>query len=208
MYIHPSNRETDETRLLDFVRHHPFGILVSSTDGVPVATHLPFEIVQMEGKILLRTHLARANKHWKQLNENQAVLAIFGGPQAYISPRWYDHVNVPTMNYIAVHAYGKPRLVHDAEEVYQLLKSQIEQHESHPEKYNIQTLPPDFLKAEMRGLVGLEISVDRWEGNFKLSQNRDEKNYRNIVDQLEKTGNATGIVEAMKDVYDRQGYKK
>ncbi len=207
MYINPNNRETDQTRILEFVRQHPFGILISAAEGLPVATHLPFELVQTGEKALLRTHMARANKHWKQLPGSTDLLVIFGGPNAYISPRWYDHVNVPTMNYIAVHAYGKPRLVEDADEVYELLKNQIEQHETHLEQYNIQTLPSDFLKAEMRGLVGLEITVDRWEGNFKLSQNRDEKNYRNIIGELEKTGNTTGIVEAMQQVYDRQGYK-
>jgi predicted FMN-binding regulatory protein PaiB len=103
------------------------------------------------------------------------VLVVFGGPHAYISPRWYDHVNVPTMNYVAVHATASPGLIEDGQEVYALLKSQIEQFEAKPEAYNIGTLPSTFLAGEMRGLVALEIAVDRWEGNFKLSQNRDEK---------------------------------
>jgi transcriptional regulator len=152
--------------------------------------------------------LSRANKQWKHLGGQTDALVIFGGPHAYISPRWYDHLNVPTMNYVAVHAYGKPRLVEDPAEVYQLLKSQIEQYEEKPDEYNITTLPEQFLEAEMRGLVAVELEVDRWQGNFKLSQNRDEKNYRNIVAQLGDTGNDTGIVEAMKRVYEEGGYKK
>jgi transcriptional regulator len=111
------------------------------------------------------------------------------------------------MNYVAVHAYGKPCLVEDAGQVYALLKSQIEQFETAPNAYNIETLPEKFVSDEMRGLVALEISVDRWEGNFKLSQNRDEKNYRNILAELGKTGNPTGITEAMQRVYEAQGYK-
>jgi transcriptional regulator len=117
-------------------------------------------------------------------------------------------VNVPTMNYVAVHAYGKPRLIEDSDAVYALLKSQVEQFETNLEAYNISTLPGKFVADEMRGLVALEIAVDRWEGNFKLSQNRDEKNYRNIVAELGKTGNATGITEAMERVYEAGGYKK
>lgn len=208
MYINPYNREKDEARLLAFVRLHPFGLLVSARDNVPVATHLPFFLSAAGEKTVLRTHLARANKQWKGLDGSTDVLVVFGGPHAYISPRWYDHVNVPTMNYVAVHAYGKPRVIEDPQEVYALLQSQIEQFETKPEEYNIRTLPEKFLADEMRGLVGVEIAVDRWEGNFKLSQNRDENNYRNIVAELGKTGNQTGITEAMREVYDAKGYKQ
>jgi transcriptional regulator len=207
MYINPYNREKDEAKLLEFVRLHPFGMLVTARENVPVATHVPFLLATEGDKTILRTHLSRANKQWKGLDGQTDVLVVFGGPQAYISPRWYDHVNVPTMNYVAVHAYGKPCLVEDAGQVYALLKSQIEQFETAPNAYNIETLPEKFVSDEMRGLVALEISVDRWEGNFKLSQNRDEKNYRNILAELGKTGNPTGITEAMQRVYEAQGYK-
>lgn len=208
MYINPYNREKDETKLLEFVRLHPFGLLVSTRQNVPVATHLPFLLSSQGEKTVLHTHLSRANGQWKGLDGSTDVLVVFGGPHAYISPRWYDHVNVPTMNYVVVHAYGKPRIIQDTAEVYELLKSQIEQFETKPEEYNIGTLPPAFLADEMRGLVGVEIAVDRWEGNFKLSQNRDEKNYRNIVAELGKTGNQTGITEAMQAVYEAKGYKQ
>jgi len=208
MYINPYNREKDEATLLEFVRLHPFGLLVTARENVPVATHVPFLPAAEGDKTVLRTHLSRANGQWKGLGGQTDVLVVFGGPHAYISPRWYDHVNVPTMNYVAVHAYGKPRLIEDAGQVYALLKSQIEQFETKPDAYNIGTLPSTFLADEMRGLVALEIAVDRWEGNFKLSQNRDEKNYRNIVAELGKTGNPTGITEAMQRVYEAQGYKK
>lgn len=207
MYINPYNREKDEAKLLEFVRLHPFGMLVSARENVPVATHLPFLSAAEGGKTVLCTHLSRANPQWKGLDGQTDVLVAFGGPHAYISPRWYDHVNVPTMNYVAVHAYGKPRLIEDGQEVYALLKSQIEQFEAKPGEYNIGTLPPTFLAGEMRGLVALEIAVDRWEGNFKLSQNRDEKNYRTIVAELGKTGNPTGITEAMQEVLAAGGYK-
>ncbi|MBD0255571.1 MAG: FMN-binding negative transcriptional regulator [Cytophagales bacterium] len=207
MYINPYNREMDEAKLLSFVRLHPFGLLVTARENVPAATHVPFLVAGEDGRTLLRTHLSRANRQWKGLDGQTDALVVFNGPHAYISPRWYDHVNVPTMNYVAVHAYGKPRLIEDPDAVYALLKSQIEQFETDPEAYNIGTLPGKFLADEMRGLVALEIAVDRWEGNFKLSQNRDEKNYRNIVAELGKTGNPTGITEAMQRVYEAQGYK-
>ncbi len=207
MYINPYNREKDEARLLEFIRLHPFGMLVTARENVPVATHIPFLPAVEDGRTVLRAHLSRANKQWKGLDGQTDVLVTFGGPHAYISPRWYDHVNVPTMNYVAVHAYGKPRLIEDGNAVYALLKSQIEQFETDPEAYHIGTMPPAFVADQMRGLVALEIAVDRWEGNFKLSQNRDEQNYRNIVAELGKTGNPTGITEAMQRVYEAGGYK-
>ncbi len=207
MYINPYNREKDEAKLLAFVRLHPFGMLVTARENVPAATHVPFLPAVEDGKIVLRTHLSRANGQWKGLDGQTDVLVVFGGPHAYISPRWYDHVNVPTMNYVAVHAYGKPHLIEDSAAVHALLKSQIEQFETDLAAYNIGTLPDKFLAGEVRGLVALEIAVDRWEGNFKLSQNRDEKNYRNIVAELGKTGNPTGITEAMQAVLAAGGYK-
>ena len=161
MYINPYNREKDEAKLLEFVRLHPFGMLVTAQKNVPEATHVPFLLASEAGKTVLRTHLARANKQWKGLDGQTDVLVVFGGPHAYISPRWYDHINVPTMNYVAVHAYGKPRLIEDSAQVYALLKCQIEQFETRPAEYNIETLPSTSIADEMRGLVALEITVDR-----------------------------------------------
>jgi transcriptional regulator len=212
MYINKLNLETNFDRILPFLKENNFGTLVSATAGIPIATHLPFEITgDTPDKLIIRTHLAKANKQWKELSPETEILVIFQGANAYISPRWYDHINVPTMNYVAVHAYGKPRIIEDSEEVYVLLKSQIETFEKeHLPAYNITTLPEPFLKAEMRALVALEIKVDRIEANFKLSQNRDEKNYRNIIEQLERREDADSrlIASLMKEVYARAGYKK
>jgi transcriptional regulator len=212
MYINKLNLETNFDRILPFLKENNFGTLVSATAGIPIATHLPFEITgDTPDQLIIRTHLAKANKQWKELSPETEILVIFQGANAYISPRWYDHINVPTMNYVAVHAYGKPRIIEDSEEVYVLLKSQIETFEKeHLPAYNITTLPEPFLKAEMRALVALEIKVDRIEANFKLSQNRDEKNYRNIIEQLERREDADSrlIASLMKEVYARAGYKK
>ncbi|QHT65414.1 FMN-binding negative transcriptional regulator [Rhodocytophaga rosea] len=212
MYINKFNLETNFDSILPFLKENNFGILVTATAGHLVATHIPFEITSdTPDQLVLRAHLAKANKQWKQLSANTELLVIFQGPNAYISPRWYDHINVPTMNYIAVHAYGKPRIIEDSEEVYAILKSQIESFEKeHVSAYNITTMPESFLHAEMRALVALEIKVERVESNFKLSQNRDEKNYRNIIEELEKRNDAgsQAIASHMKIVYAREGYKK
>lgn len=212
MYINKFNQETDFDTILPFLRQNNFGILVSHASGNLVATHIPFDITgDGPDTLVLRAHLARANKQWKQLSAEREVLVIFQGANAYISPRWYDHINVPTMNYIAVHAYGTPGIIEDSQQVYDMLKAQIESFEKeHLPAYNITTLPEPVLQAEMRALVGIEIKVNRIEANFKLSQNRDEKNYKHIIEQLEKREDADShiIASHMKEVYAREGYKK
>jgi transcriptional regulator len=155
--------------------------------------------------------MAKANFQWKHLQPDTEVLVIFQSPAAYISPRWYDHMNVPTLNYVAVHVYGQPYIIENEEEVYQMLKKQMEQFEGkHAEEYNINSLTPKFYQNEIKGLVALKISINRMEANFKLSQNRDEKNYRNVLQELEKLPDAgsKAIAVLMKQVYEVQGYKK
>jgi transcriptional regulator len=211
MYAPAYFKETDLEKIRAFIRQQRFGILVNSVDHVPVATHIPFELVALEnGEYVLQGHLARGNAQWRQLDPDREVLVIFQGPHGYVSPRWYDHVNVPSMNYLAAHAYGKPRLVEDFDELYQMLKRQIETHEGENiGTYHIDRLPEKFLKAEIRGIVGVEIAVTRLEASFKLSQNRDESNYRNILAKLAKSEDPQdqALLAEMRKVYESKGYQ-
>jgi transcriptional regulator len=211
MYTDKNTQETDPEKIIGFIRQHNFGALVSAIDGNLQATHLPFELTgDNSAAVSLKTHMARANKQWKTLSADTEVMVIFQGPNSYISPRWYDHINVPTMNYIAVHVYGKPKIIQDPEEIYHMLKHQIEAYEKeHIAEYNIETLPSQYLQNQMRALVALEISISRIEANFKLSQNRDEANYKNIIEQLRKREdpNAVAIADEMMKVYRNKGYK-
>ena len=211
MYTPALFKQPDTQQQLAFIREHSFGILINSVDQVPQATHLPFELLEKEdGSYCLQTHLARANPQWRSLHPEREVLTIFQGPHAYISPRWYDHVNVPTMNYVAVHVYGLVRLVEDAEEVYQLLKRQIDWHETGAaHSFHIEQLSETFLRAEMRSLVGLEVTITRVEATSKLSQNRDEANHKNIISELSKSDKPEeqALLANMRQVYERRGYK-
>jgi len=212
MYVNKFNKETDTEKILDFIRTHNFGILVTALQGIPQATHLPFSLeIDGENAWQLTTHMAKANVQWKHLQPDTEVLVIFQGASAYISPRWYDHINVPTMNYIAVHIYGHPQLIEDEEELYQMFKKQIESYEGkHIDQYNIDSLPPQMYKNELKGLVAIKIKVSRMEASFKLSQNRDENNYKSIIGELEKQPDASSqtIATHMKEIYQAQGYKK
>src|SRR6188768_1938546 len=108
MYTAKLNRNEKKTEIIEFVKQNGFGILVSTVNGKPWATHLPL-VINTEGTVL-SGHLARGNAQWRELNQNEEVLAIFTGPHAYVSSSWYDHENVPTWNYISVHIYGKIRI--------------------------------------------------------------------------------------------------
>lgn len=142
-------------------------------------------------------HLARANPQWRSLDNGEALL-IFSGPQAYISPRWYNHLNVPTWNYQAVHVYGKARTVDDGE-LRSILARLVGNHEA-GSSYKFETLPEGFVEEEMRGAVGFALDVTEIEASWKLSQNRDDESHANIVGELEKRGdeNAREVARAMR----------
>ena len=147
---------------------------------------------------------ARANNQWRTLSSENEVLVIFGGAHTYISPRWYSQAgNVPTWNYLAVHAYGVAAIVTDQEELYGMLARLVDRYESNsgaiPE-YHLDTHSKDLILERMKGIVGLRISVSRLEGKFKLSQNRSRPERENITIELEKRGdeNSTMVAGAMR----------
>jgi transcriptional regulator len=202
MYL-PSLYEVTDPAVIDsFIRAYAFAILVSSdAEGTPTATHLPLELAVNEagelGGRYLYGHVARPNPQWRTLRPEQTVLAIFHGPHAYVSPRWYDHPNVPTWNYLTVHAYGKLRLIEDGEELFELLRRLVNRYEANSD-YRLETQPPHVIQ-QLKGVVGLEIKVERVEAKFKLSQNRNPADYANIIAQLRQRDEALshGVAEAM-----------
>ena len=198
MYIPKLYREEDRGEILEFLRKNDFAVLVTYDGAKPVASHLLMEIVEEGEKIFVNGHMSKANLHWKTFEKNPEVLAIFHGAHTYISPTWYNHVNVPTWNYQSVHVYGKPRLIAERDEAYQLLKRLIDRYETNG-RYTMETLPQDFVEKEMKGIVAFQIEVTRIEANYKLSQNRDDEDYGNIVSHLEERTDelSHGVAEAM-----------
>jgi transcriptional regulator len=199
MYTPKLYREEDRSRILQFMQENEFATLVSHDGRRPAASHLLVEVVEEGERLLVNGHMSRANPLWKTFESNPEVLVIFLGPHSYISPTWYNHVNVPTWNYQAVHLYGTPRLVTEYEEMYQLLKRLIKRHEGN-DQYKMEALPGDFVKKEIRGIAAFQIAVTRIEANYMLSQNRNDEDYWNIVSQLEKREDelSHGVAEAMK----------
>ena len=200
MYISKLYREEDREKIIGFLKQNEFATLVTYDGEKPTASHLLMEVVEDGERLFVNGHMSRANPLWKTFEKNPEVLVIFQGPHTYISPTWYNHINVPTWNYQAVHVYGSPRIVTDHAEAYNLLSKLIKRHEAE-NQYKLETLPQDFVAKEMKGIVAFQIEVTRIEANYKLSQNRNDEDYHNIVSRLEERDDemSHGVAEAMKE---------
>jgi transcriptional regulator len=199
MYTPKLYREEDRSKILEFIQQNDFATLVCYDGQRPVASHLLVEVSEEGERLLVNGHMSRANPLWKTFSHNPEVMVIFQGPHTYISPTWYNHVNVPTWNYQAVHVYGTPHLVTEYEQAYQLLKRLIDRHERSGH-YKMESLPQDFVEKEIKGVMAFQIEVTGIEANYKLSQNRNDEDYWNIVSQLENRDDelSHGVAEAMK----------
>jgi transcriptional regulator len=199
VYIPKYYREEDRQKILAFLKQNNFPAIVSFDGERPIATHTPVEVVENEnGSVAIYAHISRANPQWRTF-DNQEILLIFQGAHTYISPRWYNHVNVPTWNYMMVHVYGKVRLLQD-DELYTFLSRLIQNHEVKP-SYRLEGLPQDFVQKEIRGVVGFAIDVTRIDAGYKLSQNRNDEDHENIVQELDKRGDIDSmkVASAMRD---------
>ncbi|AWI26267.1 FMN-binding negative transcriptional regulator [Flavobacterium pallidum] len=201
MYIPPHYETTDKATIIAFMKQYPFATIITVKDNFQSATHLPFTISEREGDMILTAHFAKANPQWEQLTENE-VLVIFAEPHAYISPSHYESdKNVPTWNYIAVHAYGKGRLITENAAAYEVLEAMIAQSEP---GYKVQwdSLPADYKDRMVKGIVAFEITVTTLQAKHKLSQNKKLSERENIISAFEKSddGNEKAIAGFMRNV--------
>ena len=180
---------TEPATLHALVRAQPLATLVVAHAGALHANHIPLYLDAARGPHgTLVGHVARANGLWPLLP--QRAVAVFHGPQAYVSPTWYpskalDGKQVPTWNYAAVHAHGTLRAVDDPARLRDLLHTLSEQHEAHrPNPWRIGDAPPDYIDKLLRAIVGVELAVERWEGIWKVSQNRTEADRAGVVQGL------------------------
>lgn len=190
MYVPQFNRMDDDqvAAFLDAVGTAE--LVTVGPDGFPVATLLPFA---RDGDRLLM-HFARANAHWHAIEPGTPALAVVTGPQAYVSPSWYatkqEHGKVvPTWNYSAVHLTGRVTTHHDETWLYDVVRRLTDQHESHrPDGWSIEDAPPDYVRKQLRAIVGVELVVERVEAKAKLSQNRSDADRAGVIRGLEETG--------------------
>jgi len=195
MYAPRQFAETRLTVLHDLIRAHPFGTFVLAAGNELIANHIPFMVHPTEGdKGTLRGHVSRANPVWKDVAGAGKALAIFQGPQCYITPSWYpskqaDGKVVPTWNYAVVHAYGKARAVADRgwllEHVTQLTATQ---EAGRAQPWRVSDAPVDYIEQMLGGIVGVEIPIARLEGKWKVNQNRGPADRLGVVAGLEAQG--------------------
>jgi transcriptional regulator len=203
MYSLPYFKEKDAEVVKQFIREHPFAFLAGSNeDNKPVATQVPVFIDEKEGRLFLTGHIMRNTDHHKAFAHNPNVLAVFTGPNTYISSSWYDKKEDKqqgsTWNYMSVHAKGQMRFL-DEQALINILKRTTNHFENDPNsEVNFENIPAEYIERMIKAIVAFEIEVSEIDNVFKLSQNRDEKSYDNITQQLKKReGGGKEIAEVM-----------
>ena len=202
MYIPGYYKEEELTRIKELINSNGFGILINQTEKRLWATHVPMLLEEDPDRgMTLIGHLSRANKQWQEFKDNQDVLVIFQGPDAYISSSWYNHENVPTWNYQAVHLYGIARMI-GGDILKSKLSRLVDKYEQGLNKpVSMDRMSDDFIENEMRGIIGFEVQITEIEAVSKLSQNRDAENYNRILKGLNEKGDEDSLRMAriMKD---------
>ena len=198
MYVPDHFREDRLEVLHGIIEENSFATLVSASPEGIIATHLPFLLDRSAGPLgMLRGHVARANPHWTHLAQSEAVV-IFLGSDAYVSPSWYaTSGRVPTWNYIAVHAYGTPRLIDDDSVLRRLIKETVARYESGFERpWDMSAIEERSVSGLLRGIVGFEIPIARIDGKRKLGQNRSRADREGMVRGLRAYSGASGTTIA------------
>lgn len=187
MYVPPAFREDDLPTLHALMRETRLANLVTATDQGLMATPLPLFLAPDEGPCgTLYGHLARANPQWKQQSLGEAMV-LFTGPEAYVSPSWYaskeEHGKVvPTWNYIAAHAYGPAEFFDDADRLLEVVTRLTDLHEGRrAAPWAVADAPVDFIRAQLRGIVGLRLPITRIQGKRKMSQNRSTEDRAGVA---------------------------
>ena len=183
------------------MKANPFVILVSATSEEPFATHVPVVVRGTGEHLIIRGHVAKANPHWRHLEQHSPCLTIFHGPHAYVSASNYvTRENVPTWNYGAVHVYGNARVFASHEDLQGVLQELMGTFEpAYGEQWA--SLSTVYRERMLSHIVGFEIAVTRIEAKFKLSQNRTREERSNVITSLEKAEDTavSGVSRLMRE---------
>ncbi|HEY2040141.1 MAG TPA: FMN-binding negative transcriptional regulator [Edaphobacter sp.] len=205
MYIPKHHEETRIDVIDHLIRSHPLASLVTMGSSGLFASHLPMVLHRSSHeKAVLRGHLSRANRQWKEFSPEIQALAIFSGPEHYITPAWYPEKAesgkvVPTWNYAVVHAYGSLRVISDSDWLLAHLHSLTDTNEtSQPIPWSVNDAPKDFINSLLNGIVGIELEMERLEGKWKVSQNQTSQTRSSVVQGLEDLGTDASL--AMRDL--------
>ncbi|HSF30074.1 MAG TPA: FMN-binding negative transcriptional regulator [Candidatus Tectomicrobia bacterium] len=203
MYI-PKHFEEPRVEILhELIRAHPLAALVTLTPEGLDANHLPFEIDPEPAPFgTLRAHMARANSFWRDFSREVQALAIFQGPQTYISPSWYPTKQetgrvVPTWNYAVVHAHGPLRVIEDRGWLRQFVERLTTRHEaSRSQPWKVLDAPADYIDKQLGAIVGVEMPITRLIGKWKASQNRPARDQDGVIEGLLQEGRESATAMA------------
>ena len=207
MYVPKHFEENDVAVLHQLIRSHSLGALVTLTPDGLDANHIPFLVKPDPAPFgTLHGHVARANPIWRSFVPDIGALAIFQGPEAFISPSWYPSKQetakvVPTWNYVVVHAHGSLRIVDDRTWVRGHIEELTNEHEAaKPAPWKVTDAPADYIDAMVGALIGIEIVISRLTGKWKVSQNRSARDREGVVEALlqEGTPPATTMAELVR----------
>jgi transcriptional regulator len=193
MYIPKHNEEKRIPVMHALIVSQPLGTLVTLGASGLFASHIPM-ILEYDGSPfgMLKGHMSRANTQWRDFVPTVDALAIFAGHQHYISPTWYPGTKehgkeVPTWNYVVVHAYGPLGVIEDDQWLLTNVEKLTNTHEAaSPVPWKVSDAPEEFIKSQLKGIIGFELPIQRLEGKWKVSQNRTESDRKGVVEGLSK----------------------
>jgi transcriptional regulator len=214
MYVPQMFEENRVEILHDLIRKNPFGTLVTLNEDGWSADHVPFLVEPApEPYGVLHAHVARANPVWRNLSSKPDVLAIFQGPQAYVSPSWYvtkqeTGMVVPTWNYAIVHAHGTLEAIDDPAWLRAFLHKLTNTHEAANAKpWSIADAPQHYIETQLRAIVGVKLTIKRLVGKWKMSQNRPAQDRLSVIQKFSAQGrdSSSAMAETMQKVHDEIG---
>ncbi len=197
MYNFSYFKEKDRQAILDFIEENPFAFMTGSfLSGNQVATQIPILLEERNGELYLQGHIMRNTDHYKAFIENPNALIVFTGPSCYVSASWYNNPQIgSTWNYMSVHVAGQVNFMTNEELIAFMRKLTLKFEKGNTQSLTFyDNLPEPFLNKMMPAIVGFEIKADKIENVFKLSQNRDEKSYLNIISKLEQLGGNSTLI--------------
>lgn len=202
MYI-PNFFQIDDFKEIEqFVKSNSFGMIITEKHGKPLATHLPLILQKKGDDYYISGHIAKGNSQWKTLNGNSNVLIIYQGPHAYVSSSWYEKENVPTWNYQAIHLYGEATVLSEQETIDDL-KTLLAKYEQYRENPVLWDNLAESTQMQAKAIIGFKVKINKVEAAYKMSQNRNEQDYNNIIKKLEEEHNSSSnaVADVMRDIH-------
>ncbi|MDT0540162.1 FMN-binding negative transcriptional regulator [Croceitalea sp. P059] len=189
MYIPHYYKKENLEEIKEFIQENSFGILINQVNNKPWATHIPLELdIDESGNDILVSHISKANPQWKEFKEQPEVLCVFNGPHSYISSSWYREEEVPTWDYIAIHVYGRIRILSESEVMDSMRKLVAKYEANSKNPISLENMSEKTLR-QVKGVVGFKIEISDIQAAYKLSQTRPE-DHQSIIKEL-NDGNVT-----------------